>query len=65
MDTVVIGLVAIVWLLLCGSSSFKALGAISVDVIMKKISSRNTRSLIDDDENSPLTLECRLSAIAV
>jgi hypothetical protein len=47
MDTVVMGF-AIVWCALCGRSSLRAFGAISVEVIMKKISSRNTISVIPD-----------------
>ena len=47
MDTVVVGLAA-VWCLLCGSSSFRAFGAMRVEVIMKKIRSRKTMSVMPD-----------------
>ena len=45
---------AMVRLLLCGNNSLMAFGATSVDVSMKKMSSRNTRSDIDDELNSTL-----------
>ena len=47
---------ACVWLLLDGNRSFSAFGAIIVDVTMKKISKRNTMSVIDDMLNSELIL---------
>ena len=59
-DVEVVGLVtfclAMVLLLLEGSMSLTALGLMSVDVIMKKMSSRNTRSLIDEELVSILIL---------
>ena len=36
------------WLVLLGSNSFKALGLTNVEVTRKKISKRNTMSVIDD-----------------
>ena len=47
---------AAVWLLLLGRSSFSALGLISVDVTMKKISNKNTISVMDDMLKAALTL---------
>lgn len=47
---------ACVWLLLWGNNNFKALGAIKVEVTMKKINNRNTMSVIDDMLNSALIL---------
>lgn len=47
---------ACVWLLLCGSNNFSAFGAISVEVTIKKMSNKNTMSVIDDMLNSALTL---------
>jgi hypothetical protein len=64
MLTVVIALAG-VWLLLCGKSNFNALGATSVEDTMKKISSRNTISVIDDMLKLGLTFEPLLRAIAV
>ena len=61
---VVIGF-AEVWLLLSGSSSFNAFGATKVDVIMKKMSNKNTRSDIDAMLNSVLILLFRFNAIYV
>jgi hypothetical protein len=55
MDTLVMAL-AEVWLLLCGRSNFNALGLTSVEVIMKKISNRKTRSVMDDMLNDALIL---------
>ena len=43
---------AIVLLWLSGSNSFTALGLMRVEVIIKKMSSRKTRSDIDDDDVS-------------
>lgn len=54
---------AMVRLLLCGSNSFIAFGATNVDVSMKNISKRNTRSDIDDELNSTLLWFLRFSAI--
>jgi hypothetical protein len=54
---------AAVWLLLLGKRSFRALGAIMVEVIIKKISNRNTRSLMDARLNWVSILLFRLSAI--
>ena len=50
-------------LLLEGSISLMALGATKVEVSMKKISSRNTRSDIDDELNVTSTLFLDLIAI--
>ena len=47
MDTLVLAF-AEVWLLLCGSSNFNALGLTKVEVITKKISNRNIKSVMDD-----------------
>jgi hypothetical protein len=47
---------AMVLLLLLGSSSLMALGATSVEVSIKKISNRNTRSDMDAMLNSALLL---------
>jgi len=47
MDTVVIGFAG-TWLLLRGSIRFRAFGLISVDVSMKKRSSRKIISVIPD-----------------
>ena len=55
MDTVVMG-VAAVWLLLWGKSSFSALGAIRVEVIIKKINRRKTISVIPYMANETLIL---------
>ena len=52
------------WLLLCGSSSLRALGWMSVEVTMKKMSSRKTMSVIDDMLKLASTFDLRLSAIA-
>ncbi len=54
-----------VWLLLCGSSNFKAFGATSVEVTIKNISNKNTMSVIDDMLNSALTLFLRFNDISV
>ena len=62
MDTVVIGF-ADTWLLLVGKSSFSAFGWIIVDVIIKKISNRNTMSVMDDMLNCGLTLFLDVIAI--
>ena len=61
-ETVVMGL-AVVWCLLCGSKSFRALGAMRVDVIMKKISNKNTMSVMPDMLNWTDTLFLEVSAI--
>jgi hypothetical protein len=61
MDTLVIAL-ADVWLLLCGSSNFNALGLTNVEVHMKKISNRNTMSVMDDMLNDgEILLEERIA----
>ena len=52
-----------VLLLLEGSMSLMALGATKVEVSMKKISSRNTRSDIDEELNVGSTLFLDLMAI--
>jgi hypothetical protein len=62
METVVMGLAA-VWCLLWGNKSFNALGAMSVEVIIKKISNRKTISVIPDMLNWTLTLFLDLRAI--
>ena len=52
-----------VWLLLSGSKSFKALGAISVDEIMKNNNSRKTISVIDAMLDSRAIVLLRFSAM--
>ena len=54
---------AIVLLLLEGSMSLMAFGATKVDVSMKKISSRNTKSDMDEELNVGSTLFLDLMAI--
>ena len=44
---------------LSGSSNLTALGLMSVEVIMKKMSRRNTRSDMDEELDSMRTLFCR------
>lgn len=64
METLLIGFAA-VWLLLSGNNNFNALGATNVDVIMKKINSRNTMSVIDDMlKLASILFRCR-SAIVI
>ena len=55
---------AIVLLLLEGNKSLMALGATKVEVSIKKISSRNTKSDIDEELNVGSTLFLDLIAIA-
>jgi hypothetical protein len=52
-----------VWLLLWGNNSFNALGFMSVEVTMKKMSNRNTMSVIDDMLKLGLTFDPRFKAI--
>ena len=54
---------AIVLLLLEGSISLMALGATKVDVSMKKINSRNTKSDMEEELNDGSTLFLDLMAI--
>jgi hypothetical protein len=54
---------AAVWLLLCGNISLRALGATRVDVTMKKMSNRNTMSVIDDMLNAAFILFLFFKAI--
>ena len=63
MLTVVMGLAG-VWLLLWGNNNLSALGATRVDDTIKKISNRNTMSVIDDMLKLGLTFEPRFSAIS-
>ena len=63
MDTLTVAL-AETWPVLFGSISLSAFGFTSVDVIRKKISSRNTRSVIDDIAVSCKTFVCLLNAIS-
>jgi len=57
------GLLALVWLLLCGRSSLSALGDMSVLVTIKNISNKNTISVIDDMLNDASILFLRFMAI--
>ena len=61
-DTLTVGL-ALTWPVLFGSRSLSALGLTRVEVIRKKISSRNTRSVIEDIDISALTFVDLLNAI--
>jgi hypothetical protein len=54
---------ALTWPVLFGSRSFNAFGLTSVEVTRKKISSRNTRSVIEDIDISALTFVDLLNAI--
>ena len=54
-----------VLLLLDGSMSLMALGATKVEVSMKKISSRNTKSDMDEELNVGSTLFLDLMAITL
>ena len=47
---------AAAWLLLLGRTNLIALGVTTVEVIMKKINNKNTKSVIDDMLNVGLTL---------
>lgn len=47
---------AAAWLLLLGSTNLIALGVTTVEVIIKKMSNKNTKSVIDDMLNVGLTL---------
>ena len=49
--------------LLCGSKILMALGCTTVDVIMKKISSKKMTSVIDDMLNAASALVCLFRAI--
>ena len=62
MDTLTVAF-AETWPVLLGSRSFSALGLMSVEVTRKKISSRNTMSVIDDIENPESTLVVLLIAM--
>lgn len=64
METDVCGF-ADVWFLLCGKTSFSALGCTSVEVSMKKMRSRKMMSVIDDMLNDALIFCPFLSAMAV
>jgi len=64
MLTVVMALAG-VWLLLCGSRSLRALGATRVDETIKKISRRNTMSVIDDMLKVAFTFDPRFSAMVI
>ena len=63
MDTLTVALADTCPVLL-GSRSFSAFGFTSVDVTRKKISSRNTMSVMDDIENSDNILVFLLIAIS-
>lgn len=52
-------------LLLCGSNILMAFGATNVDVSMKKINSRNTKSDIDEELKSALLWFLLFSAMTV
>ena len=62
MDTLTVAF-ADTWPVLFGRRSFNALGFMSVEVTRKKISSRNTMSVIDDIEKLASALVVLLIAI--
>ena len=63
MDTLTVGF-AVTWPVLFGSSSLSAFGLTSVEVTRKKISNRNTRSVIEVLPRSDRTLVVLLNAIS-
>ena len=64
MDTLTVAF-ALTWPVLLGSRSFKALGLTSVEVMRKKMSNRNTRSVMDDIPRSESTFVVLLNFMAV
>ena len=62
MLTLTVGL-ALTWPVLLGSRSLRALGLMRVDVTRKKMSSRNTMSVMLDIENEASTFVVLLIAI--